>query len=299
MNRTSTFLPAASHMTDDMMGNENYQVQLITSSMMNTVFHSEALTIILILQPCSITFSDITLQCFSGNVMLFNHNQHYEFLPDSTLASDASQAYAIVLHFTQEFVNHTITAELSDCPIFYDLLRLKGKRKEHLFFDCDTGKELMPYMETLLHECNISRQSDNKTIKYAFLLLMSNLHRIHHQHLIISESSMMSDYTIGRILKYMTDNYQSVTLTTLAEEFNFHPSYLSVMFKQLSGFTFSEKLLMIKLEQAKRMLLTTDLSVQAIVEMIGFKEKSYFHKAFKNYYGITPAKYRKEKKTLV
>lgn len=104
----------------------------------------------------------------------------------------------------------------------------------------------------------------------------------------------MPDYAIGSFLKYMTEHYNDVTLVSMANHFNFHPSYLSGLFKSLSGFTFSEKLLMIRLEQSKRLLLTTNLNIDTIVEMIGFREKSYFHRCFKRYYQITPSQYRKE-----
>lgn len=183
---------------------------------------------------------------------------------------------------------------LSDCPIFYDLLRLDSTNNEYLFFDCNESNLIQPYANVFLYECSFADPMNEKSVLNSLILFMTRLHRIHYRHLVISESSMMPDYTIGSFLKYMTEHYNDVTLVSMAEHFNFHPSYLSSLFKTLSGFTFSEKLLMIRLEQAKRLLVTTNLNIETIVEMIGFKEKSYFHKCFKRYYNITPSKYRKE-----
>lgn len=83
--------------------------------------------------------------------------------------------------------------------------------------------------------------------------------------------------------------------------FPIHIFYMSftdygTLFKELSGYTFTEKLLDIKLEHAKRLLVTTDITVQEIVELIGFSEKSYFYRCFKKAFAMTPNQYRKEKR---
>ena len=91
----------------------------------------------------------------------------------------------------------------------------------------------------------------------------------------------------------MVDNYSTVSLNSMAKDFNFNPTYFSLKFKTLANDSFSDKLREIKLEKAKWLLITTDLSVQNISEIIGFKEKSYFFRIFKKRYGMTPLKYRK------
>lgn len=230
---------------------------------------------------------DQILQVLCGNILLL------KYCDQVFLKLNSEKGTAYILYLKEELFDNYLISQMSDCPIFYDFLRLKSKKLEYLFFDCQIETVIHSYINPLLLESSNYHTGDNKLIKCALILLLSNLHNIHASHLIISESSMMEDYDIGKFLKYMTNNYSSVTLKSMAEHFNFHPSYFSQLFKQLAGATFSEKLLTIKLEHARRLLSTTNLSIKQIVDLIGFSEKSHFYKSFKKYYFLTPGEYRK------
>lgn len=162
-----------------------------------------------------------------------------------------------------------------------------------MFFDSTERDMISIYATILYHETKKEHFGDESTVKCAIILFLANFHLTHYQMLVISESTMMEGYDAGKFLKYLTTHYSDVTLKSMTQYFNFYPTYFSLLFKQLVGYTFSEKLLMIKLEQAKWLLVTTDLPIQHIIELIGFKEKSYFHKCFKKQYGMTPGQYRK------
>lgn len=49
-----------------------------------------------------------------------------------------------------------------------------------------------------------------------------------------------------------------------------------------------------RLDKAKEYLLTTDLSINAIAEEIGFDNEGYFSRIFKKYFGCSPREYRKK-----
>lgn len=254
---------------------------------------------------CEVTIETSTIKMFPGNIIMLRSmtEYHIKFLTntiashpkkDEVPSSTPEKTSSFLLKIDKKLFDTHHLSMLSDCPIFYDFLRLEGNENEYLFFDCSQQNVIQNYARILLYECSFGDATNDKSVKNALILFLTRLHKIHYRHLVISESSMMPDYTIGSFLKYMTEHYNEVTLVSMAEHFNFHPSYLSSLFKSLAGFTFSEKLLMIRLEQAKRLLITTNLSIQSIVDLIGFKEKSYFHKCFKKYYNTTPSKYRKE-----
>ena len=50
----------------------------------------------------------------------------------------------------------------------------------------------------------------------------------------------------------------------------------------------------IKLIHASNLLLNTDYSVEAIIEHVGYENRSYFHKQFRQRFGTTPKRYRAE-----
>ncbi|MOA48144.1 HTH-type transcriptional regulator GadX [compost metagenome] len=46
------------------------------------------------------------------------------------------------------------------------------------------------------------------------------------------------------------------------------------------------------MDKAKELLDDPGLKIQDISEMLGYKDKNYFSKAFRNYYSLSPTEYR-------
>lgn len=237
----------------------------------------------------SITIDSKVINLFSGNIILLKQVGEIKYN-----IKDKNEICFVKLK--KEFITTQLIAQMADCPILYDFLRLDTSQMEYLLFDITMQEVVKTYLNILLYELSSNDEENYKLVKASLILFLTNLHKVHQEALIISESSMMKDYDIGKWLKYMVDNYSTVTLRSMAEHFNFNPTYFSVRFKVLADCQFSEKLLEIKLEKARWLLVTTNLTVQNIVEMIGFKEKSYFYRVFKKQYKMTPLQYRKHYK---
>lgn len=61
----------------------------------------------------------------------------------------------------------------------------------------------------------------------------------------------------------------------------------------MTGQGFTEYLNAYRLNTAAELLRTTDDTVLAVAEQTGFKNLSYFNRAFKTHYGLTPKEYRR------
>ncbi|MBQ7771567.1 MAG: response regulator [Bacteroidales bacterium] len=64
--------------------------------------------------------------------------------------------------------------------------------------------------------------------------------------------------------------------------------------KAITGAGAKEYITRIRLEKAKSLIESTDLSIADISEMTGFSSQSYFSTAFKNYTGRTPSQYKQD-----
>ena len=73
-------------------------------------------------------------------------------------------------------------------------------------------------------------------------------------------------------------------------------THLAARFKQITGMTLTDFILSEKTEEAKRLLISTDKSLLAIGEYLGFSSQSHFTKVFKKYSGKTPSEYRNRSK---
>lgn len=99
--------------------------------------------------------------------------------------------------------------------------------------------------------------------------------------------------TIKKAIKYITQHYaENLTLEQVAGEVHLNPSYFSTYFKQTAGISFKEYLNMVRVEESKRLLSSTDYSVIDIAVSTGFENQSYFSKVFKKYTGLTPRQFR-------
>lgn len=100
---------------------------------------------------------------------------------------------------------------------------------------------------------------------------------------------------IDRAIDYLHRNYQeNIKLSTLAEYVHLNESYLSSMIKKTTGLSFTEILNQVRIDEAKKLLVNTNLSVERIADTTGFSSWSYFSRVFKKCCGVTPAEYRRK-----
>ena len=87
---------------------------------------------------------------------------------------------------------------------------------------------------------------------------------------------------------------QEISLAILSEEFKLNPQYISQLFKSEIGVVFLTYLTNIRLENAKKLLVSTSFSVAEVAEQCGYSDYRVFTKVFKRTEGITPSQFRKE-----
>lgn len=110
---------------------------------------------------------------------------------------------------------------------------------------------------------------------------------------LISKLDNVAAYAQGA-KQYIDKHYmENITLKSLACELGINPSYLSVLFKNELQMNYSEYLLSVRMEHAKKMLRQRDRNLSQIANAVGYDRVSYFSKLFRNYTGLKPAEYRR------
>ena len=98
----------------------------------------------------------------------------------------------------------------------------------------------------------------------------------------------------ARAAAYLEAHFpEQISLTDMAGELHISPFYLSHVFRQTMGVTFSEYLTGVRIKEAKRLLTTTNLTVGEIAARVGYREANYFGRVFKKTTGRTPVAWRK------
>ncbi|TCL61872.1 AraC family two component transcriptional regulator [Hydrogenispora ethanolica] len=102
------------------------------------------------------------------------------------------------------------------------------------------------------------------------------------------------DAVIRQLCEYIAANSEDrITLETAARQFNFNADYLSKMFKSKTGMSFNDYVTKIKMERAKRLLRSGKYKNYEISELLGYRDRDYFCRLFKQYSGYTPSEYRR------
>ncbi len=110
----------------------------------------------------------------------------------------------------------------------------------------------------------------------------------------IVEKPVEEPHILGRRIKEYIDRHymEPITLQSMGEALHISPYYLSHVFKQMSGYSPVQYLLRRRIGEAQTLLITTDLSITRIAEMVGYDTQSYFNLQFTKNVGMPPNKYR-------
>lgn len=95
-----------------------------------------------------------------------------------------------------------------------------------------------------------------------------------------------------QIIRYIHRHYaDDLSLNTLSEVLHMTPGYVSRLFSRESGTTYRKYLTELRVEKARELLATTNLSIAEVCDRVGFNDYFHFLKTFKRLTGTSPGKY--------
>lgn len=112
---------------------------------------------------------------------------------------------------------------------------------------------------------------------------------------LLSELPPKSEDDFLAIKGFLNEYHTNVSLDILSKTFNRSKSYISHTFKAKSGMSIRGYCNNLKLEDALKSVLNTNLSITEIAMNTGFNDVSHFISSFKEKYGKTPLQLRKNK----
>ncbi len=104
---------------------------------------------------------------------------------------------------------------------------------------------------------------------------------------------------IKKAIHYITHNYaQPITIASIANKLGLNRMYFCTLFKKETGVSPYQYLAKVRLEKARKMLMTTDATVTEISMQCGFNSINTFSDSFKASTGWSPQQYRKAKREV-
>ena len=111
---------------------------------------------------------------------------------------------------------------------------------------------------------------------------------------LVHATTNLGDYRAEYACRFVLAHYhENVNRDKMADMVHLSPGYFSNLFRSEVAMSFSDYLIMVRIENAKAMLRRFELSVEAISKKCGFNSLAHFSRTFKDRCGLSPLKYRK------
>jgi len=131
--------------------------------------------------------------------------------------------------------------------------------------------------------------SDRNTLLVLHKNMLKTLTRMVSEKRFNHSDSAFVNSVVEVIEQHLTE---PVTVQSIAEELGWNRCYISTQFKQETGINLHDFINRMKIDEATRLLVTTDRSIASIASLLSFCSPSHFQSIFKKITGMNPSKYR-------
>lgn len=204
-------------------------------------------------------------------------------LYDAVLRLDLPRALHTIDHMAQ-FISKETTSLFQARCICYDMVNTTFRAMQHHHVEVP--------MQQLLPDLALSQKVDSlASVSEIVCTLIRYINQV-----LPSTASAQVSQTAEAIQEFIRNHFCEPTfgISSICEHFQLSASNLSHKFKTATGITLSAYLSHLRMEHAKHLLTSTDLSIAEIAYSVGYLDTSGFLKKFKQEVGMSPKTYREK-----
>ena len=225
-----------------------------------------------------------------GDLLFLNQNATQEILPAG------KDDIAINFIIQPQFFDRTFEMIGADNNLLQDFLVGSlcedGRRTSYLYFHVADVLPIQNLIENMIWSLlnnQINKRSCNQlTMGLLFLHLLNHIEKME-----AGGKSYHQEFE-AQVLNYVETKYKDGSLAELAELMGYSVYWLSHEIKKRTGKTYKELVQTKRMNQAAYMLTNSRIPVAEIIRMVGYNNTSYFHRKFKERYGISPKEFRQQ-----
>lgn len=110
---------------------------------------------------------------------------------------------------------------------------------------------------------------------------------------IVADTNGRSRAVAAKVKEYLRIHArEDISASHLASVFHYNPDYLTHIFREEYGTTICAYMNSVRMDEAKKLLLDSDIKIGDVAMTVGFRDVKYFMKAFKKSTGVTPSEFR-------
>lgn len=164
-------------------------------------------------------------------------------------------------------------------------------------------EQVTEWVEQMLEAHQLSYANElkrNGLLHMVMSALVENYHQNNESRGIASPYAYPGSIYVKNAVEYITHNYnRKIKINDLASFIGVNRSYLTSSFKKSMGCSPQEFLVNLRMDKAKSLLRSTDLSINAVANAVGYTDQLAFSKVFKQHLGMSPKMYKEEKSELI
>ena len=189
-----------------------------------------------------------------------------------------------------------------DHPLEYIVLGIEGleltipdtDEARYCIYSFPEDNPVLTCMQKILQEMQ-DRKPEYQTLCLAYMdIIMVALMRSASVSVTQAHARFPTNRQCAAVRHYIEQHYkENITLDLLAEQASINKYYMAHAFKREYGVSPINYLIACRIQEGKRLLAETDLSLSQIATVLGFSSSSYFSQSFRNVEGTSPTEYRK------
>ena len=223
-----------------------------------------------------------------GDLLFLNQNATQEILPAG------KDDIAINFIIQPQFFDRTFEMIGAEDNLLRDFLVGSlcedSQRTSYLYFHVADVLPIQNLIENMIWSLlnnQINKRSCNQlTMGLLFLHLINHMEKME-----TGGKSYRQEFEV-QVLNYIETKYKDGSLAELAELMGYSVYWMSHEIKKRTGKTYKELVQTKRMNQAAYMLTNSRASVAEIIRMVGYDNTSYFHRKFKERYGMSPKEFR-------
>lgn len=228
-----------------------------------------------------------------GSLIVFPPDMHYtlDFLDKSKMHTCVNIALLLDGSVCQFVEEKEVRPEEYDRVVYF--------QNESLFFPlCDSftvDESIFASMKKLTKIFKRNADYCNITCAALAVDILIAMSKRTYARLQASGQSMPSNvYYCKMVDEYLSEHFREpINLPIIARHVGLHPNYLSTIYRKQCGTTIMNRLLRIRLEEAKLLLRQNKYMIKEVAKLSGFSDFKYFNTVFSRYEGISPGRYVK------
>lgn len=155
-----------------------------------------------------------------------------------------------------------------------------------------SAEKINDYLFTIVCEI-IQEKPGFEDISQGYIIrLMDHLTNNYQYHFDRKDSQLYAEKLFEAIKAFISTHLDTITMDDLINNFHFQSNYFNNLIKKHTGMTYSQYVIYQRIERAKQLLYSTELSIEEIMWLIGYNNKGFFYRKFQELVGMSPKEYR-------